>query len=220
MSMFPKQFLNCIVAIENKKGENFSTVATGFLVGFRSGSKDEKGFDLFSIFLITNRHVFRKKESVWLRFNKEEKFQRYEVSLVDGEGKYIWSAHPNPNVDVAVMGLNTEKLIEDGIKFQWFPEDLFADVDRIKELGITQGDGIFVVGFPMGLAGEEKNYAILRGGIIARLDDEIIDKTNTFLIDAFIFPGNSGGPVILKPAISSIQGTQAINKNSISLSYS
>jgi len=29
----------------------------------------------------------------------------------------------------------------------------------------------------------------------------------TFLLDAFVFPGNSGGPVILRPEVTSIQGT-------------
>ena len=32
--------------------------------------------------------------------------------------------------------------------------------------------------------------------------------SRTFLIDAFVFPGNSGGPVVLRPEISAIQGTK------------
>jgi S1-C subfamily serine protease len=84
--------------------------------------------------------------------------------------------------------------------------------DKIKSLGVTQGDEIFVLGFPMGISGEEKNYAIVRGGVIARLDDEIIGTTHSFLIDALVFPGNSGGPVILKPEIASIEGTTPISR--------
>jgi len=79
-------------------------------------------------------------------------------------------------------------------------------------LGITQGDEIYILGFPMGLAGEERKYAIARSGIIARLDDEIIDTTYSFLVDSSVFPGNSGGPVILKPAITSIEGTTPVNR--------
>jgi len=30
----------------------------------------------------------------------------------------------------------------------------------------------------------------------------------SFMIDSFVFPGNSGGPVVLKPEIISIKGTQ------------
>ena len=85
-------------------------------------------------------------------------------------------------------------------------------MDKIKELGISQGDEIFVLGFPMGIAGEEKKYVIVKGGIISRLDDEIIRSTKTFLVDSSVFPGNSGGPVILKPAIVSIQGTTPVNR--------
>jgi hypothetical protein len=36
---------------------------------------------------------------------------------------------------------------------------------------------------------------------------ELIDE---FLLDSLVFPGNSGSPVILKPEISSIEGTPAI----------
>ena len=71
---------------------------------------------------------------------------------------------------------------------------------------------MFVLGFPMGIAGEEKKYVIVKGGIISRLDDEIIKSTKTFLVDSSVFPGNSGGPVILKPAIVSIDGTSPVNR--------
>jgi len=213
MSLFSENYLNSIVLIGEERGENFYPLATGFLAGFLSGEKNEDGKDLFWVFLITNRHVFRNKNSVWLRFNKVEGgSKKYELNLLNETGNEIWSTHPNPNVDVAVIMLNAKKLGEDKVMFNWIPEDLFAFRKQIKELKITQGDEIFVLGFPMGIAGEEKNYAILRGGIIARLDDEIIDKTNSFLIDAFVFPGNSGGPVILKPSMISIQGTTPVNK--------
>jgi hypothetical protein len=64
----------------------------------------------------------------------------------------------------------------------------------------------------MGIAGEEQNYVVARGGIIARLDKEIIEKNHYFLIDCMIYPGNSGSPVILKPELVSIEGTKAVNK--------
>lgn len=40
-----------------------------------------------------------------------------------------------------------------------------------------------------------------------------MDSEKVFLIDASIFPGNSGSPVFLKPEIASIEGTNAINKS-------
>jgi hypothetical protein len=35
------------------------------------------------------------------------------------------------------------------------------------------------------------------------------------VVDALVFPGNSGGPVILKPELMSIEGTKSNNKSVI-----
>jgi hypothetical protein len=61
----------------------------------------------------------------------------------------------------------------------------------------------------MNLAGAQKNYVIVRQGCIARISDMIDGTSASFLLDAFIFPGNSGGPVILKPEMTAIGGTKA-----------
>ena len=64
----------------------------------------------------------------------------------------------------------------------------------------------------MGIAGVNRNYAIVRSGIIARLDDEVINNNFEFLIDASVFPGSSGSPVVLKPSTVSITGTKPVNR--------
>ena len=50
---------------------------------------------------------------------------------------------------------------------------------------------------------ESRNYVVARQGIIARIQDWYDDADNFFLIDALIFPGNSGGPVLAKPTMFS-----------------
>jgi S1-C subfamily serine protease len=81
----------------------------------------------------------------------------------------------------------------------------------MNTLEITEGDFAYVLGFPMGITGGRRNTVIVRSGSIARIRDVLVKANHTFLIDAFIFPGNSGGPVILKPETLSIQGTKAQN---------
>lgn len=158
MSLLPFGYLNTAVSIEiPEEGDKFRAIVTGFLVGFSLGEKNEKGEDLFRIFLVTNRHVFRNKRKVWLRFNKGGGSQRYRLQLLNEKGEETWSAHSNLAVDVAVIPIAVNKLQADGIEFGWIPEELMASRDRIKSLGITQGDEIYILGFPMGLAGEEKN---------------------------------------------------------------
>lgn len=213
MSLLPKQYLDAVVSIETpKRGKNLRFIATGFLVGFSIDQKDQNGRDLFRIFLVTNRHVFKRKKQVVLRFNAtNHESKRFPLILRDKEGQK-WFSHPNRKVDVAVIPINIDLLKKQNIQFFWFPEPNVAFKSTINKLGITQGDEIFIIGFPMGITGIRRNYAITRSGIIARLDDEIINSTFQFLIDAFIFPGSSGSPVVLKPSVFGIRGTKPVNK--------
>lgn len=209
--LIPSDFYNSVVSIEAPSDENeFRCIATGFLCGFIVG-KDKKGQDLYKIFLVTNRHVFRGQKLVYLRFNTSDSSKRYPLPLINKMGEEIWSSHPQPAVDLGVVPIAANKLKDDGIDYSFVPEQHIALTDTIRKEGIFPGDGVYVLGFPMGIAGNLRNYVIVRGGTIARIDDEIIEVEHGFLIDAMVFPGNSGGPVFLKPEIASIQGTKAVN---------
>jgi hypothetical protein len=85
-------------------------------------------------------------------------------------------------------------------------------MDKMRETGVAVGDDVFVLGFPLGRAGKEKKYAVVRGGLIVRMDEEIVADASAYLIDSSIFPGNSGGPVVLKPTVSAITGTEAVSE--------
>lgn len=64
----------------------------------------------------------------------------------------------------------------------------------------------------MGLVGDRRATVIARNGCIARIQDLIAGSELTFLVDSFVFPGNSGGPVLLKPEVASVAGTTANNR--------
>jgi hypothetical protein len=117
---------------------------------------------------------------------------------------------PRNTADLTIAPINFGYLNNIGIKPIFFANDLLvAGRDKMKQIGVSAGDGIFVLGFPMNLAGVQRNYVIVRQGCIARLS-EMLDKVSIpFMVDTFVFPGNSGGPVVLKPEIASIQGTQS-----------
>jgi S1-C subfamily serine protease len=215
MALIPRFFLDCVVAIGVPSGkEQIKWVASGFLYGdfFK---KDEKGEGLYHVFLVTNRHVFKEPKQVLLRFNPtgKEAAKQYSLHLVDASSKkMLWTPHPNPNIDIAVTTINTDILKKHGIQFAWFLSDKHvAALDKMAELGITEGDFVYTLGFPMGLIGPERNYVIVRSGIIARIQDAIDRRSNEFLIDTFIFPGNSGGPVVTKPEVVAITDTKAVS---------
>ncbi|NMC80335.1 MAG: trypsin-like peptidase domain-containing protein [Chloroflexi bacterium] len=214
MALIPPFFLDCVVAIgfdTPKKTIQYS--ATGFLYGkFISIEGEHRKY---RIFLVTNKHVFEDSQIAWLRFNPEgnEPAKEFQLSLVDGNMKRIWLAHPNPDIDLAIIGINVRILKEQNIHFSFFKSDEHI-ISRAQalELGVSEGDGIFVLGFPMGIIGEKRNFVIVRQGCIARIGDTLSGNSNEFLIDTSIFPGNSGGPVVSRPEIVSIQGTNVLSK--------
>ena len=98
-------------------------------------------------------------------------------------------------------------------KYAIFQSDLdVIGSEQLRNQGVTEGDGVFVLGFPMGMVDPEQQYVVCRAGVIARIRDLLEDKTTDFLVDAAVFPGNSGGPVILKPELASLSGTKAIGQ--------
>lgn len=60
---------------------------------------------------------------------------------------------------------------------------------------LQAGAQLLILGFPLGLRSPDHAKPIARHGIIARSDSSQI------IADAFVFPGNSGGPVIYLPVI-------------------
>lgn len=98
------------------------------------------------------------------------------------------------------------------MKVAFFTSDQHvANIEKMNELGITEGDFAYVLGFPMGLIGGQRNTVVVRSGSIARIRDVLSKANQTFLVDAFVFPGNSGGPVVSKPEALSIKGTKSQN---------
>jgi S1-C subfamily serine protease len=214
MALIPPFFLDCVVAIgfdTPDGGRRYA--ATGFLYG--KFLTEEGGNKTYKIFLVTNKHVFENAQAAWLRFNPEgdEPALEFELSLFDENKKQIWLAHPDPEVDLAVVGINAQFLREYGIHFAFFRSDQHV-VNRLQasEMGISEGDGVFVLGFPMGLIGEKRNFVIVRQGAIARIRNTLTGNAKEFLIDISIFPGNSGGPVVSRPEIVSIEGTKAVSR--------
>ncbi len=202
MALIPMQFFDAAVAIgfaDTSGATNYA--ATGFLYGQPVDGEPNQQ-KVYRVLLITNRHVFEQQEKATLRFNMlaDEPAREYTLSLRDQFGRPAWFAHPDPKIDLAVACPLITKLRAEGIRFSYFREDSDASgVDACKAAGVSEGDGIFVLGFPMGDVGVEQNFVIVRHGTIARIRDALARKSAEFVLDSFIFPGNSGGPVVTRP---------------------
>lgn len=215
MALIPPSALDCVVAIGQTDPKNgFTANATGFLYGraFIPGAASKTEEASYRIFLVTNRHVFNDMTEVVLRFNQQPggTSETFDLNLFKADGSQLWHAHPDAGVDIAVIPINANLLKEHKIQFHAFMSDHHVlGLKDAQTAGTSEGDGIFVLGFPLGDAGIDRNHVIVRHGVIARVRDYLAGTSKTILIDSTVFPGNSGGPVLTRPEVSAIGGTKS-----------
>src|SRR3989344_1978052 len=218
MALIPPPYLNSVASIEiDAKDINGKpikrSIATGFLLGTPTGKKDDSGKELYNISFITNRHVYEdpktkvKLPKVYWRFNTTDGSGHYfQIDLLKSDGTTLWFKHKRDGVDIAVIPVSPKVMKIAKLEYYFFHDkDMFFAKDFGK-MNISIGDGLFVLGFPMGISGKIKNSVIVRSGVLARVDDELLAE-DFYYIDASAYPGNSGGPVIHKPEVVAIGNT-------------
>ena len=179
-----------LIQKDQSGAERFATGGAGILI---RDSNDQ-------IYIATALHMFENKTENWapeylnVRGWKDENKSRYQdfgsKLLLRSEGKPLYIA--SLKFDLALIKVNEE--IENRVadnKDQLYTlkvSDIGSDED------IFDGADVFILGFP-GLIGDEfQQRAFMRFGIVAWTDSAGPAERN-FLVDARIFPGNSGGPV-------------------------
>jgi len=182
-----------------EKEMTFQPVATATIFGY--ALEDQSGAPPGSVnqipILVTNKHVIEDLDELYIRFNQGSGSgsERFRMLLKSEDDAHLFRI--SDKYDVAVTRFPGHTLRESGAEFTPIPEQAMLDFAGLEATRIAGGETVFTLGFPMGLAGSERKYAIVRGGVVARLDREIVENTGGFLIDCAVFPGNSGGPVIL-----------------------
>ncbi len=215
MALIPKSYFNCVVTLGTRSPNgDVSWIGTGTLVG-RLFQTQADGQKRYHIYIITNRHVLAQQVDLVVRFNPSggKTSQNYDIPLYRKNGTALWRGHSNPEIDLAAIGLDADFLEEHVSPYDFFQSDVhFMPTQEMASAGVSEGDFVYVLGFPMGIASKLRHYVIARSGCIARIQPALSQDDNDFLIDAMIFPGNSGGPVVYKPEIISIEGTQSVTK--------
>lgn len=216
MALIPTFYADCVVAIGSGDFDsqgNRNWIATGFWYGHKVRDLED---DLkeYKIYLVTNRHVVQGRSEIYLRFNPQpdEPARERRLDLVNKDGDPLWFFNPVAGVDIAVISPGPDfHLKGEEIRTPYFRSDEHtASVERMNELGVTEGDFAYVLGFPLGIVGDKRNAVIVRSGCIARIRDALVGANQTFLVDAFVFPGNSGSPVVSKPERVYIKGTKSL----------
>lgn len=168
------------------------STGTSFIVGHRESPQEPFG----KFTLITAAHVLeqmtgseavlhlRRKDNNgdWIR-------RTYAMVIRDGT-KNLWVRHPRE--DIAAMYV---KLPKDVVFPNLDSSDFLASDNDLESIGLHPGDEVLCLGFPVGRAANDAGFPVLRSGRIASYPILPTNKTRSFLMDANIWPGNSGGPV-------------------------
>jgi hypothetical protein len=166
-----------------------------------------------NLYAITAKHIFCDPEHRWhpsrlnFRFAWEEhksiyKFLGNPVSLQNSAGADLWVSLDDGS-DVAALDVGSVPVPADEAQQRYavISTETLATSDQIYE-----GAPVYVFGYP-GLYGNESLVrAIVRQGIIAWINPSH-PGDNVFLVDANLYPGNSGGPVIKVPFGLTKEGT-------------
>ncbi|MFA4907842.1 MAG: hypothetical protein WC602_06220 [archaeon] len=172
-----------VILAESKNDSIYQPIATGFLVLFQN-----------HIFIVTNKHVAERR-GLFFRFNSKSLSNPTIRLSIDTLLSFInlpWAV--SSTSDVAAIPLifyPSLSRYRDSIDVKFLGISLFKDWNYINE-----GDDVFILGFPLGVGVSARFSAVYRYGIIALKEIE-----GNYLIDSNIFPGNSGGPVFMKPSI-------------------
>ena len=215
MALIPEEFLNSVVAIGQATPDGKKKwIGTGFIYAHFVKKIDERQKN-YVFFLVTNRHVIQNRDSIIVRFNSNEDDNSKDLKIpLNKEDQPIWTGHPNDKIDVAVLKINMQLIQDRGLRPGFFrSDDHVMDSTEMKNAGILEGDFIYALGYPMGIVTKERQYVLVRSGIVSRIRDLYDDRSKEFIVDAFVFPGNSGGPVLSKPEAVGIKGT-GISKSS------
>lgn len=174
-----QNWLDSIISIEVMNNLSQSQpIGTGFVV--ISPKKN--------LVLVTAKHVVINNSGIipGLAYRINEDSNTSSVLITDnyfrkiGAGDWYYSTSD----DVACRFIGRKKTS----KVSASEYSYFASKDKIGP-----ASPVLILGFPLGLRSEEHALPIVRKGIVARINPADI------IVDANVFPGNSGGPVIYKP---------------------
>ena len=220
MALLPPRYLKAVVTIGTKSapeemkatGQSMRTLATGFLYSYpttlRIAGETQSGVTLW---IVTCKHVIEgikelNKGEIMVRLNKSAKGEMETYRVED------WYEHPT--ADVAVTQVSGQAFESGQLQFMFFEvERDTLTREKAEEAGLSEGDEIFMLGFPTGWRVGGQDYPITRQGVLAQIQGWFRADHDSFLLDGSGFPGNSGGPVVTKPQILSVNGSSPVTSS-------
>jgi hypothetical protein len=182
-AVFNQKWLKALVSIEIcQDDDKAKPIATGFLV--ETPNKH--------IALVTAKHVVFADQgngalipNIAYRLNDKE--ERSSLILEHDATSLLKSGWIKSDKFDLACRLIVRKHTTD---FMTIPYSMFLPVKQLQA-----GAPLFIIGFFLGMRSEKYATPVLRRAIVARPD------ANNIMVDGFVFPGNSGGPVVYEPTV-------------------
>ncbi len=211
MALIPRSYFDCVVAIgDNPQSGCFKAIGTGFFYGSHVPGHTGR----YYIYLVTNAHVVRKLDEIWVLCNPSIPGPAMPTQILwNGIPLPNTYLHPNPSIDLCVLPIPISVFTTLSLQVNFFRNDQdCVRVEKFEDRSVFEGNNCYLLGFPLGITGNYRSRVIVKGGCIARISDCIERHEDYFLIDISAFPGNSGGPVITTPETYHLYGTGALNE--------
>ena len=170
-------------------------VGTGFLVDYRWDGGEE-------IVLVTCRHVVdggKQLHTSFIAQDRDEPTTLNTVTVNHYEALENWTFHPTEDVAIAPFGHVYAQLNEQQQRpmIRLFRHTMIPADDSEVGNDLDAIEPVVFVGYPAGLRDETNYLPIARTGTTATPAYVNFEGAPQFLIDASVFPGSSGSPVVL-----------------------
>lgn len=192
-----ERLLHCAIRIKCVQTNGVVGVGTGFFYDYTSDTDTNGSIPV----IVTCKHVVTGSVVGILDFAlaKTNAFDRtqphFQVTIPNFES--LWIKDPDTNIDIAVLPIAPimQKLVDERKRLDVVP---FAKAELLKtndEIGAFQN--VKFIGYPIGISDELNNLPIARQGMTATDVSVDYEGRKEFLIDAAVFPGSSGSPVLI-----------------------
>lgn len=194
-----EQLFFTTVRISTRNADGSTGVGTGFLYTVSTSATQE------ATFLVTNKHVVAGAAAATLHFlgavdgdmSAPQLGQVHTVEVLQPAASF--RGHPDPLVDIAVAPVTPWLMQLRAAGFHVFFRAVTpslaltatneADLDALEE--------VTFVGYPNGIFDASNGLPIARRGLTASPLAVDYEGKPTFLVDAAVYPGSSGSPVLM-----------------------
>ena len=192
-----EELLHSTIRIVGIQTNGTTSVGTGFFYNFTSDTDTNGSIPV----IVTCKHVVSGSVIGVLDFAlaKTNAFGRtqphFQITIPNFESR--WMQHPDTNIDIAIFPIAPimQELIDQGKRLDVVPFDKRELLTTNDQIGAFQN--VKFIGYPIGISDELNNLPIARQGMTATDVSIDYEGRKEFLIDAAVFPGSSGSPVLI-----------------------